>query len=401
MNLPLYIAYKLLRSQKILSKNTKPAIKIGIVAISLSVIIMMLSIFILSGFKETIKNEVIGFNSHLKIEKYNLSNDENMFLYKDSVLSQIKKLKGINKIFPYVKKTSILKYNNLTHPVLVNGFDKVYNSEFFSSHLVEGSLPDLGSEKENNQILISKIMSDKLKISVGNDLISYFFDDKTRLRKFKVCGIYETTMIEFDEYYCIIDIRILQRLNNWNQNQVEGLKIYLGDNNSTLELTEKINEEISFDLLASNLYDDFPQIFSWLELQNINVRIIIILMVIIGLVNIVTIMFVILATKKTFYQITKSIGFSNQVLRKVFQYHTTFILIYGLLIGNTVALLASIIQKKFKLIKLDPTVYFMEYVPIKINFTDVAVLNLSAIVLSLFVLYLPTIYIGKVSKVKQ
>ncbi|MBH08517.1 MAG: hypothetical protein CMP71_05755 [Flavobacteriales bacterium] len=401
MNLPLYIAYKLLRSQKILSKNTKPAIKIGIVAISLSVIIMMLSIFILSGFKETIKNEVIGFNSHLKIEKYNLSNDKNMFLYKDSVLSQIKKIEGINKIFPYVKKTSILKYNDLTHPVLVNGFDKVYNSDFFSSHLIKGSLPDLGSEKENNQILISKIMSDKLKISVGDDLISYFFDKKTRLRKFKVCGIYETTMIDFDEYYCIIDIRILQRLNNWNQNKVGGLEIYLKDNNSTLELTKKINGEISFDLLASNFYDNFPQIFSWLELQNINVRIIIILMVIIGLVNIVTIMFVILATKKTFYQITKSIGFSNQVLRMVFQYHTTFILTYGLLIGNLVALLVSIIQKKFKLIKLDPTVYFMEYVPIKINFIDVALLNLSAIVLSLFVLYLPTIYIGKVSKVKQ
>ena len=401
MNLPLYIAYKLLRSQKILSKNTKPAIKIGIVAISLSVIIMMLSIFILSGFKETIKNEVIGFNSHLKIEKYNLSNDENMFLYKDSVLSQIKKVEGINKVFPYVKKTSILKYNNLTHPVLVNGFDKDYNSEFFSSHLIKGSLPDLGSVKENNQILISKIMSDKLKINVGDDLTSYFFDKKTRLRKFKVCGIYETTMIEFDEYYCIIDIRILQRLNNWNQNQVGGLEIYLKDKNNTLKLTQKINEEISFDLLASNFYDNFPQIFSWLELQNINVKIIIILMVIIGLVNIVTIMFVILATKKTFYQITKSIGFSNQVLRKVFQYHTTFILTYGLLIGNILALLASIIQKKFKVIKLDPTVYFMEYVPIKINFTDVAVLNLSAIVLSLFVLYLPTIYIGKVSKVKQ
>ena len=401
MNLPLYIAYKLLRSQKILSKNTKPAIKIGIVAISLSVIIMMLSIFILSGFKETIKNEVIGFNSHLKIEKYNLSNDENMFLYKDSVLSQIKKVEGINKVFPYVKKTSILKYNNLTHPVLVNGFDKDYNSEFFSSHLIKGSLPDLGSVKENNQILISKIMSDKLKINVGDDLTSYFFDKKTRLRKFKVCGIYETTMIEFDEYYCIIDIRILQRLNNWNQNQVGGLEIYLKDKNNTLKLTEKINEEISFDLLASNFYDNFPQIFSWLELQNINVRIIIILMVIIGLVNIVTIMFVILATKKTFYEITKSIGFSNQVLRKVFQYHTTFILTYGLLIGNIVALLASIIQKKYKLIKLDPTVYFMEHVPIKINFTDVVILNLSVIILSLFVLYLPTIYIGKVSKVKQ
>ena len=187
---------------------------------------MLLSIFILSGFKETIKNEVIGFNSHLKIEKYNLSNGKNMFLYEDSVLSQIKKIEGINKIFPYIKKTSILKYNNLTHPVLVNGFDKVYNSDFFSSHLIKGNLPDLGSEKENNQILISKIMSDKLKINVGDDLTSYFFDKKTRLRKFKVCGIYETTMIEFDEYYCIIDIRILQRLNNWNQNQVGGLEIF-------------------------------------------------------------------------------------------------------------------------------------------------------------------------------
>ena len=400
MNLHLHIAYKLLRSQKILSKNTKPAIKIGIAAISLSVIMMMLSIFILSGFKETIKNEVIGFNSHLKIEKYNLSNDKNMFLYKDSVLSQIIKIEGINNIFPYIKKTSILKYDNLTHPVLVNGFDKVYNSDFFSSHLIKGTLPDLGSEKENNQILISKIMSDKLKISVGDDVISYFFDEKTRLRKFKVCGIYETTMIEFDEYYCITDIRILQRLNNWNQNQVGGLEIFLNDNNSTVDLTERINEEISFDLLASNFYDNFPQIFSWLELQNINVRIIIILMVIIGLVNIVTIMFVILATKKTFFQITKSIGFSNQDLRKVFQYHTTFILTYGLLIGNIIALLISLIQKKFKIIKLDPTIYFMDFVPIKINFADVVLLNLSTIILSLFVLYLPTIYIGKVSKVK-
>ena len=400
MNLPLYIAYKLLRSQKILSKNTKPAIKIGIVAISLSVIIMMLSIFILSGFKETIKNEVIGFNSHIKIEKYNLSNDENMFLYRDSVLSQIKKVEGINKVFPYVKKTSILKYDNLTHPVLVNGFDKVYNSDFFSSHLIKGTLPDLGSEKENHQILISKIMSDKLKISVGDDVISYFFDEKTRLRKFKVCGIYETTMIEFDEYYCITDIRILQRLNNWNQNQVGGLEIFLNDNNSTVDLTERVNEVISFDLLASNFYDNFPQIFSWLELQNINVRIIIILMVIIGLVNIVTIMFVILATKKTFFQITKSIGFSNQDLRKVFQYHTTFILTYGLLIGNIIALLISVIQKKFKVIKLDPTIYFMDFVPIKINFADIFLLNLSTIILSFFVLYLPTVYIGKVSKVK-
>ena len=206
----------------------------------------------------------------------------------------------------------------MTHPVIVSGYDSAFDIKFISSRIVAGSFPNFKSKTMSNQILISQEIANKLDLSVGDNLVSYFFANDVKVRKLNVCGIYETKMPEFDNHHCLTDIRVLQKINKWSINQISGIEIFLDNDKKIIHVTEELNEKIKYDLLATNIYENFPQIFNWLELQNINVKIIISLMIIIGIVNIVTIMYVILSSKNKFLQITKSLGFTDKILRKTF-----------------------------------------------------------------------------------
>ena len=269
--------------------------------------------------------------------------------------------------------------------------------------MISGDIPNIKDSTKiaSNDILISESISKKLNIKLGEELVIYFIQNPARVRKFKVSGIYKTALSEFDDITAIADLNHLIKLNNWNTNQIGGYEIKTKDFDNVSSYTSKIDELIDFDLKAQNSKDLNPQIFDWLRLQDFNVVIILILMLLVGCVNMVTSLLIIILEKSKFIGVLKAIGLSNWNIRKIFIYNSLYILLNGLFWANLVVILFTFFQKRFHLISLDETIYFMSSVPVKFDVFSMFIINIGTIIICYLVLIIPTILIAKISPAKS
>ena len=403
MNTSLFIAKRLYNTKENNNNYTRPIIRIAILAIALSVAIMILSVFILSGFKNEISNKVFGFGGHINISKFNHNQSyENDPIYLNAdVFSKIESLDFVSSIHPFATKAGIIKESDEILGVVLKGVDKNYNWKFFGENLISGELPVFNDTTTSKNVIISKNISNKMKLDVGDDLVMYYVQKQTRVRKFKVIGIYNTGLAEFDEVVVIGDLKHIQKLNNWEDNQVGGYEV-ITNNISNIELfSEIIDENIDYDLKALDIKQKYPQIFDWLRLQDFNVLIILILMLIVGGVNMITSLLIIILEKSRLIGILKAIGANNWNIRNVFIYNSLYIIFNGLLWGNLVALTFSICQNYFDLISLDENIYFMSFVPVKIELMSLFLINIGTIVICYLILVIPSVVISKISPAKS
>ena len=402
MNTSLFIAKRLYNAKENNNSYTRPIIRIAILAVSLSVSIMLLSVFILSGFKAEISDKVFGFGGHINISKfsYNQSYENDPINYSNEIVSKIELIDDVENIQQFATKAGIIKKEEEILGVIIKGVGQDYNWKFFEKNLVFGELPIYDSVT-SNKVLISENISKKMKFEIGDDLVMYFVQKPTRVRKFTISGIYKTGLTEFDEITVLSDIKHIQKLNNWNNNQIGGYEVLLSNIDNLQYNSELIDETIDFDLKAISIKDKYPQIFDWLRLQDFNVLIILILMLIVGGVNMITSLLIIILEKSRLIGVLKAIGATNWDIRKVFIYNSLYIISSGLLFGNLVALSFSIAQKYFNLIKLDENIYFMSYVPIKIEFLSLLLINFGTIIICYLILVIPSIVISKISPAKS
>ena len=405
MNSSIFIAKRLFTAKENNNNYTRPIIRIAILAIAISVAIMILSVFILSGFKDNISNKVIGFGSHIKITKFNnnQSFENDPIDFNVEIYDKIKNLDFVSHINKYATKAGIIKNDVDIHGVVLKGVSGDYNWEFFKDNLISGDIPNIKDSTKIaiNDILISESISKKLNIKLGEELVIYFIQNPARVRKFKVSGIYKTALSEFDDITAIADLNHIIKLNNWNTNQIGGYEIKTKDFDNVSSYTSEIDELIDFDLKAQNSKDLNPQIFDWLRLQDFNVVIILILMLLVGCVNMVTSLLIIILEKSKFIGILKAIGLSNWNIRKIFIYNSLYILLNGLLWANLVVILFTFFQKRFHLISLDETIYFMSSVPVKFDIFSMSIINVGTIFICYIVLIIPTILIAKISPAKS
>ena len=405
MNSSIFIAKRLFTAKENNNNYTRPIIRIAILAIAISVAVMILSVFILSGFKDNISNKVIGFGSHIKITKFNnnQSFENDPIDFNLEIYDKIKNLDFVNHINIYATKAGIIKNDVDIHGVVLKGVSGDYNWEFFKNNLISGDIPNIKDSTKiaSNDILISESISKKLNIKLGEELVIYFIQNPARVRKFKVSGIYKTALSEFDDITAIADLNHLIKLNNWNTNQIGGYEIKTKDFDNVSSYTSKIDELIDFDLKAQNSKDLNPQIFDWLRLQDFNVVIILILMLLVGCVNMVTSLLIIILEKSKFIGVLKAIGLSNWNIRKIFIYNSLYILLNGLFWANLVVILFTFFQKRFHLISLDETIYFMSSVPVKFDVFSMFIINIGTIIICYLVLIIPTILIAKISPSKS
>jgi lipoprotein-releasing system permease protein len=405
MNSSIFIAKRLFTAKENNNNYTRPIIRIAILAIAISVAVMILSVFILSGFKDNISNKVIGFGSHIKITKFNnnqsFENDPIEFNFE--IYEQIKNLDFVSHISKYATKAGIIKNDDEIHGVVLKGVSGDYNWDFFKNNLISGKIPNIKHSIKDisNDILISESISKKLNIKLGEDLVIYFIQNPPRVRKFIVSGIYKTALSEFDDITAVADLNHLIKLNNWNVNQIGGYEIETKNFDNVGVYTSEIDELIDFDLKAQNSKELNPQIFDWLRLQDFNVVIILILMLLVGCVNMITSLLIIILEKSKFIGVLKAIGVSNWNIRKIFIYNSLYILINGLFWANLVVVLFTFLQKRFHLISLDETIYFMNSVPIKFDIFSMFLINLGTIIICYIVLIVPTILISKISPSKS
>ena len=402
MNVEYFIAKRLFTAKEKNNRYTKPILRIAILAIALSVVVMLLSITVLTGFKNEIPNKIIGFGSHITIT--NLTNNQSYesepILLNQEFYPSITDQQGIKHIQTFATKAGIIKTEDEILGMVLKGISSDFEPSFFEQNLVEGKVPIYNNTLTSNKVMISKSVTDILQLKLGEKLIMYFVEQPPRVRKFLIAGIYETGFTDFDDLIVMADIRHIQKLNGWESNQVGGFEILIDNFDKLDEITAKVYEQIPYNLNAKSIKEKNPQLFDWLDLQNINVRVILILMLIVGGVNMITALLILILERTRLVGILKALGATNWSVRKVFLYNAIYLILKGLFWGNIIGLGIALLQQKFQLISLDPNIYYMSSVPINFNFMHILGLNLGTLLVCWLILIIPSIIITKITPVK-
>jgi lipoprotein-releasing system permease protein len=402
MNVEYFIAKRLFTAKEKNNRYTKPILRIAILAIALSVAVMLLSVTVLTGFKNEISNKIIGFGSHITISNFtnNQSYESEPIALNQEFYPSITEQQGIKHIQTFATKAGIIKTKDEILGMVLKGIGSDFNPSFFEKNLIEGQVPIYNDTLTSNRVMISKSVADVLQLKLGEKLIMYFVEQPPRVRKFLIAGIYETGFADFDDLIIMADIRHIQKLNGWESNQVGGFEILIDNFEQLDEITAKVYEQIPYNLNAQSIKEKNPQLFDWLDLQDINVRVILILMLIVGGVNMITALLILILERTSLVGTLKALGASNWSVRKVFLYNGVYLILKGLFWGNIIGLGIAFLQKKFQFISLDSSIYYMDTVPINFNFMHILMLNVGTLLVCWLILIIPSIIITKITPIK-
>lgn len=398
MNYELFLAKRIAFRQEKGELISRPIIRIALVAIALGFSVMIISVSIVTGFKEEIRNKVIGFSSHIQISNYDENNsyETNPVQIDHNLIQQLEKDPDIKHVQLFATKAGIVKNNDQLEGVVAKGIDNHFDWTFFKEKLVSGNVFQV-SDSKTDSILISKNLADKLELKTGDPLVMYFIQRPPRARKFFISGIYNTGLEEFDNLYLFCDLRHLQKLNDWDSTQTGGYEITIKNFNTLQETGERVYQLTGSELNAKTVNEIYPQIFDWLGLMNINAAIIITLMIIVSGINMISALLILILERVKMIGTLKSIGAENASVRKVFIYLASFLIGRGLFWGNLIGLLFIFLQKQFSFFHLDQQSYYISYVPVHFSIYHLLLLNVGTLFICTLMMIIPTKIITRIS----
>ena len=384
--------------------STKPIVRISVFGIALGVAVMVLSLSIVTGFQQEIRSKVVGFGGHLQLRSFSLNSglDDQPISKNQSFYPSIAdKYEEIDNIQVFANKAGILKTQEELAGVVVKGIGSDFNWSFFEQNLKQGKRFHISEDSPNDSIIISEYTARQLKLALNDKIFVYFIQNgQPRPRKFYISGIYSTGMKQFDEKIVIADIQHIQRINQWNSNQVGGFEINLKQYEDLFTTDYIISEEIGYDLKVDRITERFIEIFSWLNMQDTNVVIILSLMILVSAVTMTTALLILILDRTRMIGILKSMGASNWIIRKVFLYNAAYLIIKGLFWGNLIGLSIAFLQLQFGFLTLDEEVYYLSQVPINLNWLHLLFLNIGTLTLCTLMMIIPSVVITKISPVK-
>ena len=405
MNLEYFISKRLITTKSYKSSISSPIIKIAITAIAIGIIMMIVSVATGIGLQNKIREKVAAFNGHIIITNYDDNQSEvtkEPISIKQNFYPKFKNISGINHIQATASKAGIIHTEESFEGILFKGVGKDYNFKNLQEYLVEGKMPNLKTTI-NEEVLISQFIANRLNLKLGDKFKTYFLKDsgsRFNLRNFKIVGIYNSGFQEFDATYVVGDIRHIQRINKWNEDQVGAFEVFLDDFTQIKEKGQEIYKEIPSTYNSTTIEEKYYSIFEWLKLFDFNIVIILIVMIIVATINMIVALLVLILERTQMIGILKALGANNWNIRKIFLYNASYLIIRGLLIGNTIAIGLLLIQKHFGLIKLNPENYYVNVAPVDINPLHIIILNLGTILICFLVLLIPSYIITKISPVK-
>ena len=404
MNTEIFIAKRILSGTGDTGRFSRPIVRISVLGISLGLAVMILTLAIVTGFQNEIRDKVIGFGSHIQISSYdnNESYEFEPINKEQKFLPTIKNKKGIRHIQEFAMKAGIMKWKTEIHGVVVKGVGKDFDWSFFQQNMKEGKPFDVKDSGITNSIVISKTSAEKLKIKLHDSVPIYFIQGQTqRIIKPEVCGIYETGMgMQFDEIFVLADIARIQKLNKWEKNQIAGFEILINDYSKMDELTQFASEEIGYELKAESIKDKNKQVFSWLGAQDINAIIVIVLMLLVAGINMISALLILILERTNMIGILKALGSTDWSVRKIFLYNAMYLIGRGMLWGNIIAITMCLLQKQTGMLTLDPTSYFLSAVPINFNLWHILFLNVGTIIICTLMLIIPSYIVTRITPVK-
>ena len=411
MNFPLFIAKKIYTDQGDKRKVSKPAIRIATIGVAVGLAVMIVSVCVVLGFKHTIRDKVIGFGSHIQVADYmTMQNGESYPIQMgDSMLNVLKKIPGVKHVQRYAIKQGILKTNTDFLGVMMKGVGPEYDTTFIHQNMVEGSIPHFSDQASHNKILVSKSMCDQLKLKLGDKIFAYFIDnDGVRVRRFTIAGIYQTNLSQYDKITCFTDLYTTVKLNGWESDQATGAEMTVNDLKQIDHVEDLVVYRVNRTVdkygetyTSKTIREMNPQIFSWLDLLDLNVWIILALMIAVAGVTMISGLLIIILERTTMIGILKALGAHNKTIRHTFLWFAVFVIGKGLLLGNAIGFLIIMLQKYTGLVKLDPATYYVKTVPIEINIPVILFLNIITLIISILVLIIPSYLISHIHPAKS
>ncbi len=421
MNFPFFIAKRISSSST--SGYSGSLIKLAVATISLSIAVVLLTSFIIKGFKTGVSEKIYGFwgNIHItdihstrNFELKPIIHDKALM---DSILSigQIEyqstsknaslTLKstegGVSSVSSFITYPGILSGSSEMEGLIFKGIDKEYNVEQFQQYLLEGQFPNLSDTVSSREILISKQTAQRLQLVVDDRITINFLKDQNPVkRRCRISGLYRTGLEEYDRKFAFIDKRMLQNILNWEAYQVSGYEIQV----EAVEDAPVIADYIYDELLPPNMYAETIQekqssIFEWLELQDINEAVALFLMTIVAIINMTTVLLILILERSAMIGVLKALGQTDWSLRKIFIYNALYILGLAMLFGNLLGLGIAFLQKQTGILKLDETNYYLSTVPIEFDFSSFIAINIGAVIVTAFVMLIPTFLITRISPI--
>jgi lipoprotein-releasing system permease protein len=406
MNSEIFIARKLIFSRDKGKSISRSILDIAIFGISLGLAVMIVAVAVVTGFKNEISRKVVGFASHIQILNFdsNISYETQPINSRQDFIRDLKSDPGIENIQVFATKAGIIKTKSDIQGVVLKGVGPDYSWNFLRDYMQEGSIPVITDSAQTNNVLISRYIASILKLELNDDFLMYFIQEPARMRRFTVSGIFETSLEEFDKIYVFGDIRHIQRLNDWDPEQISGFEINITDFSELEEQTYKVMNTVGFGfeedgsrLKVINIHDKYPQIFDWLNLQDMNVLIILILMLIVAGFNMVSGLLILILDRTNMIGILKALGSPNVSIRKIFLYQSGFMILKGLIWGNLIGILICLVQQYFGIFQLDQSSYYLATVPINLNVLHILALNLGTALIIILMLIVPSMVISRIS----
>lgn len=409
MNLPYFIAERLIRGRREGTSFSRPINVIAIAGIATGLAVMILAVAILTGFKQQIREKIIGFGSSIQIVNLdsNLSFETVPIRQGQEFIPKIRNLPGIKHVQVFATKAGIIKTGDNIQGVVLKGVGSDYDWSYFASSMVEGEIFRVSDSIRTDRVIISRKISDMLRLRTGDSFAMHFVQDPPRMRKFVISGIYETSLEEFDKIYVFCDINHIKRLNGWDDDQVSGFEIFINDFGKLDQMTSAVRSAIGYQLLRDeekfnviSIREKYPQIFDWLNFQDINVIIIILLMLTVAGFNMVSNLLILILEKTNMIGILKALGSHDKTIRGVFLYQAAYLIGKGLFWGNIIGIGLSVLQLKTGLISLDPSSYYIKTVPVNLQMIHIVLLNAGTMAAILVMLLVPSKLISRISPVK-
>lgn len=380
-------------------------IRIASLAVALSIAVMIVTTALITGFKSEISSKIFGFWGHLHINAANVYQnlleidpiEDNQDFY-----PVLKKMQGIKAVQVYAIQPGIVKGKNDLDGIFLKGIGSDFNWQFFKTYLQEGDIISFPTEEASNQIIISKQTASRLSLKTGDNFRLFFVKNGTMLkRNFKISGIYKTGLEEYDSKFALVDIRKVQQLQGWEDNQIGGYEVFIDDISKIDHWAEVIYSNVlPPDLNVQSIRDKLPEIFEWLSLQDINEVVILSLMIVVAIINMVTALLILMLERTRMIGILKSLGSSNWSIRRIFMFYAGIIASKGMFWGNIIGVSICLLQKYGHFIKLSEENYYLNEAPILINFSHILFLNLGTILVIVLFLILPTWLITRISPVR-
>lgn len=393
-------------------KVSRPAITIATLGVAIGVAVVIVSMAVVLGFKHTIRDKVVGFGSHIVVENFMSlqTSKTEPIIVGDSLMNALRKIEGVKHVQRFALTQGIIKTDDDFLGVSFKGIDEDYDTAFIASSLVDGEMPRFSREKSTNKILVSKTIADKMQIKAGDKVFAYFMNDSTgvRARRFTVTGIYQTNLSKYDEVMCFADLYTVCKINGWNNEEALGTELLLNDIEETDAVEDRLIDEIHHHTdrngatyCSATIREQSPQLFSWLDLLDLNVVIILALMLSVAGFTIISGLLIIILEKTSMIGVLKALGARNRLIRHTFLTLAMMIVGKGIFWGNVLGLGICLIQSSTGLIKLDPATYYVETVPVELTLTTWLLINIGTVIACTLVLVLPSFFTSSINPARS